>query len=290
MNMGGKNIAAYAGLCRMRISLFSACSAGAGFLLIRGPAWRLAGVMMAVFVLACGASALNQHSERATDARMPRTRSRPLPSGRIGSRRALLFAVMLLVAGCVLLAAEGNIYALSLGAFTVVWYNGVYTPLKKRTAFAVFPGGLVGAVPPAVGWTAAGGGLFDPGLLFLCFFFFMWQVPHFWLFLLNYGEEYERAGLPALTSIFAKEQIARISFVWISSVAVSCIFIGACGVTKSLPVGVSLVAVSVWLIWNGARLLHGKVKKSCCSFAFRGMNAGMVLVMIVLAADRLFQF
>jgi protoheme IX farnesyltransferase len=288
MKMFRENIAPYAGLCRMRVSLFSALSAGAGFLLVQGAGGRLAGVVTAVFVLACGASALNQHSERATDARMLRTRSRPLPSGRIGPRKALIFSVTLLSSGCILLVVEGNTHALALGAFTVVWYNWVYTRLKGKTAFAVLPGGLVGAVPPAIGWVAAGGRLLDPKLLFLCFFFFMWQVPHFWLFLLDHGEEYERAGLPSLTSIFDRDQIVRISFVWISSVAVSCIFMSTCGVTRSLPVNISLVAVSVWLIGNGIRLLHKREKKADCSSAFKGMNTGMVLVMIILAADRLF--
>jgi heme o synthase len=282
--------APYASLCRMTVSLFSAFSAGAGFLLVRGAGWRLAGVMSAVFVLACGASALNQYCERATDARMHRTRSRSLPSGRVAPRGALLFSVALLFSGCILLALGGNTYALALGAFTVVWYNGVYTWLKRKTAFAVLPGGLVGAAPPAIGWVAAGGNLLDPRLLFLCFFFFMWQVPHFWLFLLDHGEEYERAGLPSLTSVFEGDQIVRMSFVWISSVAVSCMLMGACGVTKSLPVNVSLFVVSLWLIGNGIMLLLGKAEKGDCSFAFRGMNAGMALVMIILAVDRFFQF
>lgn len=284
-----EKITPYAGLCRLRVSLFSALSAGTGFLLARGPAGSLAGAVAAVFVLACGASALNQYTERTTDALMLRTRLRPLPAGRIEPRRALLFSVALLVWGCALLTAEGNIYAVALGAFTILWYNGFYTWLKGKTAFAVFPGGLVGAAPPAIGWVAAGGSLSDPRLLFLCFFFFMWQVPHFWLFLLDHGREYERAGLPSLTSIFEGEQIVRISFVWISSMAVSCIFIGACGLTQSLTINVSLIAVAVWLMRYGVKLFSEKTKKTGYSFAFKGMNTGMTIVMIILAADRLFQ-
>lgn len=284
MNRLSENIGPYVGLCRMKVSLFSALSACSGFLLARGGAGWPAGVVVAVFILACGASALNQYSERKTDALMRRTRSRPLPSGRMGARRALLFSVLLLFSGCALLVAAGNTYALALGVFTVAWYNGVYTWLKKKTAFAAFPGGLVGAMPPAIGWAAAGGSLIDPKLLFLCFFFFMWQVPHFWLFLLDHGEEYIGAGLPSLTSVFDEDQIVRMSFVWISSVAVSCMFIGASGMTRSLAVNASLVAVSVWLIGNGVRLLRKKGRMEGGSFAFKGMNAGMVIVMIVLVA------
>lgn len=283
------HVRSYAGLCRVKVSLFAALSAGAGYLLVRGDGGgHLAGLVTSVFVLACGASALNQYSERTTDALMSRTRSRPIPSGRIEPFRALLFSAILLLGGCMALLAEGNAYALALGVFTVVWYNGVYTWLKKITAFAVFPGGLVGAVPPAIGWVAAGGRLSDPALLFLCFFFFMWQVPHFWLFLLDHGEEYEGAGLPSLTSIFDEEQIVRMSFVWISAVAVSCMLMSASGVTRSLSVSISLGAASIWLMGNGIWLLLKKVKRAGPSFVFRGMNAGMFFVMIFLAADRLF--
>lgn len=290
MNRLSENIGPYVGLCRMKVSLFSALSAGAGYLLVRGAGRDLSGVIMAVFVLACGASALNQYSERKTDALMRRTRPRPLPSGRVGARRALLFSALLLFSGCSLLAVAGNTYALALGVFTVGWYNGAYTWLKKKTAFAAFPGGLVGAMPPAIGWAAAGGSLTDPKLLFLCFFFFMWQVPHFWLFLLDHGKEYAGAGLPSLTSIFDAEQIVRMSFVWISSVAVSCMLMSVCGVTRSLPVSLSLLAVSLWLIGNGIRLLLKEVERADFSFAFRGMNTGMMLVMIFLASDRFFPF
>lgn len=290
MKMLRRRIGPYAGLCRVRVSLFSALSAGAGYLIADRAGWDLAGIIAAVFVLACGASALNQYSERITDSRMRRTQSRPLPSGKIEPFSALFFSVALLIIGFILLAVEGNIHALALGAFTVVWYNGVYTGLKRKTAFAVFPGGLVGAVPPAIGWVGAGGSLLDPRLLFLCFFFFMWQVPHFWLFVLDHGEEYERAGLPSLTSVFDREQIVRIIFVWISSVAVSCMFMSICGVARSLPVNVSLVAMSFWLLWSGIGLLRKKEKKADFSLAFRGMNTGMMLVMVFLASDRFFLF
>lgn len=118
----------------------------------------------------------------------------------------------------------------------------------------------------------------------------MWQVPHFWLLILEYGKEYERAGLPSLTALFDDDQIVRISFVWISSVAVSCMFIGTSGVARSLSVNISLFAMAVWLMWNGIRLFRKEAGKAAFSFAFRGMNTGMMLVMIFLACDRFLPF
>ena len=98
------------------------------------------------------------------------------------------------------------------------------------------------------------------------------------------------AGLPSLTAVFDGGQIVRISFVWISSVAVSCMFISTSGVARSLAVNITLFAMSVWLMWNGIRLFRKEAGKAAFSFAFRGMNTGMMLVMLFLASDRFFPF
>ena len=93
----------------------------------------------------------------------------------------------------------GHPLAALLGLITVVWYNGIYTPLKRVTAFAAIPGGVVGAIPPVIGWVSGGGDPTDARIIVVAFFFFVWQVPHFWLLLMRIGGDYERAGLPSLT-------------------------------------------------------------------------------------------
>ena len=67
----------------------------------------------------------------------------------------------------------------------LIWYNGIYTPLKRKTAFAVVPGSVIGAIPPMVGYVAAGGSALDPQILAFAFFMFMWQIPHFWLLIMK---------------------------------------------------------------------------------------------------------
>ncbi len=275
----------YAELCKMRISVFSAFAAAAGFLLAapqgRGAIFLL---IAGVFLLACGACALNEYQERDTDARMSRTRNRPIPSGRITPFRALFFSWTCTALGTTALLLAGFMTAALLGLFAAVWYNGVYTPLKKKTAFALIPGGLVGLIPPAMGWVSGGGLLSDPGLRALCFFFFMWQIPHFWLLLMDHGEEYEKAGLPSLTKVFSKAQLSRIIFSWIAAAAVSCLFLPFSGIVRTPLVSVLLFSASLWLVTQGLNLLS--LREPPVSVPFRRINIYMLFVMTLLSADR----
>jgi protoheme IX farnesyltransferase len=282
------NLGAHTGLCRVRISLFSSLSAATGFLVSRpGPGPEMFPLMLGIFLLACGSSALNQYQERKFDALMPRTRTRPIPSGRVSASGALYFSLSLLFCGTLTLLLTGSVLAPLLGLAGVLWYNGLYTSMKRKTAFAAVPGALVGTITPAVGWVAGNGSLSDPRLLFLCFFFFMWQVPHFWLLLLNHGEEYEKAGLPSLTGIFARTQLLRIIFVWLLAAAVSCLFLPFAGIIRTSVVALLLFGLSFWLVGHGMTLLRSAGECSS-SVTFRRINIYMLLVMALLSVDRLF--
>ena len=92
--------------------------------------------------------------------------------------------------------------ALVLSWLTLFFYNPVYTPLKRVTAFAVIPGSMVGALPPMIGWAGAGGSLTSEIIILVAIFFFIGQIPHFWLFLLMFGDQYKLADLPSLNQIF----------------------------------------------------------------------------------------
>jgi len=289
MKRGRSDLSAHAGLCRMRIALFSSFSAATGFVLARpGFSPEMLPLALGVFLLACGASALNQYQERGIDAVMPRTRTRPVPSGKISPRNALRFSLVLIASGSLTLIFTGSVLSPSLGLTGVIWYNGLYTAMKKKTAFAVVPGAIVGAITPAIGWVAGYGSFSDPRLISLCFFFFMWQVPHFWLLLLNYGEEYERAGLPSLTGIFSRTQLLRIIFIWIFAAAVSCLFLPVTGIVRTPALRYLLVGSSLWLVWNGLTLLRFKAAERSFSSAFGRINGYMFFAMVLLSADRLF--
>lgn len=284
---GLKNIQVHLELCKVKISLFSAFSSVTGFILSASEIKEQIIILaLGIFFLACGSSALNQYHERKIDSLMPRTEKRPIPSGRIHPIHALYFSLILIFLGSSILLLAGSITAPLLGLFAALWYNVIYTYLKRITAFALIPGALIGMIPPAIGWVSGGGLLFDPRLLFLCFFFFLWQVPHFWLLLLNYGDEYRLAGLPSLTGIFNKSQLLRIISAWIFATAVSCLLLAVSGTVHTLLINFFLSGASLWLIWNGLKLLKLRGGELHYSFAFRRMNIYMLLVMLLLSIDK----
>ncbi len=213
-------------LGKVRISLPVALSAVAGFVLFSG-GLNMQGILMAlgVFLMSCGSGALNHWQERKTDAMMPRTSKRPIPSGKISAQGGLLITLGYLVAGSLVLLVSNPFIALILSWITLISYNLVYTPLKKVSAFAVIPGSMVGALPPIIGWAAAGGPVFSEPILIVATFFFIGQIPHFWLLLLMFGDQYKLAGMPSITDIFTKEQLTRITYTWVLATIASALLV-----------------------------------------------------------------
>ncbi len=239
-----------------------------------------------IFLLACGSSAINHYQEREQDLKMERTRNRPIPSGRISPSGALLFAFLLAAAGSSILYIGSGMLGMQLGLLALIWYNVIYTPLKKKTAFAVVPGAVIGAIPPLVGWVSAGGQLSDPRALFMAFFFFIWQVPHFWLLMLKYGEEYTQAGFPSITQLYSSRQIKHITFIWILATAVSTLMLPAFDVVESWVVMAGLLISSIWLVGQFTRLLSVRDLAFSPIRYFMKINYFVLAVIIFLSLDR----
>ena len=284
-----ENIRAYLELCKPKISLFAVLSSVSGFFAASAEfKTEVLCLIPGVFMLACGSSALNQYQERHIDAFMERTRDRPVPSKKIRPLHALFFSMVLISSGLFVLSITGSLSALLLGLLATLWYNGFYTYLKRKTAFAVVPGALVGAIPPAIGWVLGGGGLKDPRLLALCFFFFMWQVPHFWILLLNYGKEYEKAGLPSLSGIFSRTQLLRIITQWVFATIVSCLFISLYGLVRSSLMTFFLFAASLWFFWQAIKLMGmNEVGERAGSALFRRINYYMLSIIVLASFDHM---
>ena len=280
-----ETVRSYLGLCKATISFFAALSAATGLLLANhSHGTALPVLIMGVFLMACGACALNHYQERKTDGLMPRTADRPIPAGKIQPADALLFSLVLSGSGLAVLLSTGVWTAPLLGLAAILWYNGLYTWLKVRNAFAAIPGALVGAIPPAIGWTM-GGGHFDARLAAICFFFFMWQVPHFLIHQQAFRKEYEEIHLPSLTTVFTGTQLDRLTFQWLLAAAVSLQLVLYYGLIQSSLIHLSLIATSLWFITKGIALI--KKRKPNYTDIFMSTNHFMLTAMLLIFADRL---
>src|SRR5258706_3100703 len=195
-------MADYVSLAKPRLNSLVLVTTGLGYLLAqRSVDLRLLfHTLLGTALVAGGAAALNQVWERERDARMRRTASRPIPSGRLDVGGALVFGFALSAAGLLELSFEVNRVAAALAAASLITYLLVYTPLKRVTSLSTVAGAIPGALPPMIGWAAATGRI-DPaaGALFAILFF--WQMPHFLAIAWLYREDYGRAGFPMLPVI-----------------------------------------------------------------------------------------
>jgi protoheme IX farnesyltransferase len=187
-------------LAKPRITAMVVLTALVGFVAASpGPtdAALLAAALAGTGLVAAGASALNQVMERDTDRLMLRTRSRPLPAGRVRVGSARWLGAVLTAAGLVILAWLCGPLAAALALATWASYLFAYTPLKRRTPLATLVGAVPGALPPVIGWAAASDRL-EPGAFILFAILFLWQVPHFLAIAWLYRDDYARAGFPML--------------------------------------------------------------------------------------------
>ena len=278
-------------LTKVGISAFASFSASAGFILAKGEiSLQIVLPVIGILFLACGSCALNQYQEQKTDGLMERTKNRPLPSGKIHPQMALRIALGLIFLGFLILFYGTNRVSLGLGLFALLWYNGVYAYLKQKTAFATLPGALVGIIPPLVGWVSGGGKLFDPQIGVIAFFFFVWQIPHFWLLVLDFAEDYDRSGLPCLTRVFRIEQLKRVTLIWMLVTAVSSLFFSLFGFVRYEAVQVLLVIATLWLVWNAIHFLSSASREGSFRSAFLRLNTYVFLVIALLSFDKILNF
>jgi len=275
-------------LTKIRITTFVTLTTVFGFICFAEKiTTALIAPAIGILLLSSGSAVINHFQERDTDALMKRTKNRPIPSGKISPGNALLLALILVSLGGIVLFVGSGLLALGLGLLNLIWYNGIYTPLKRKNALAIIPGSLVGALPPMVGWVAAGGSLADPQIIILAFFFFIWQIPHFWLLLLVFGKDYEQAGFPTLTQIFNIDQLARITFMWIIATFVTSMLIPLFGIVHNVLIDFSILISGLWLSWNSLKLLKSDKEKIWFRFAFKDINIFAILVVVLLSIDKL---
>jgi heme o synthase len=193
----------YVELTKPRITLLILICAAVGYWFGCGASFHwaiLAHALLGTALLASGTSALNQWYEVDTDAKMRRTRRRPLPAGRIKRRNGLVFGLLLSAAGFADLWYGTNLLAAAFGLFTLLSYLLLYTPLKQRSPACTIVGAIPGAMPPVIGYAAAAHGI-DAGALALFLILFVWQFPHFDAIAWMYRGDYARGGIRMLPVI-----------------------------------------------------------------------------------------
>lgn len=271
-------------LIKIKVTAAVTFSAAAGFFLFNFDdllRWSL--MLSGVFLQAGAASALNQLQERRTDALMLRTRSRPLPTGSLHPRYALAVVLTMLLTGSLILWSINWLPAL-LGLINVAIYNGLYTPLKRRSLpLAVVIGAFVGAIPPIMGWTSAGGAIWAPLIVMVAGFMYLWQIPHFGLLAIKYEQDYKHAGYRVR---FRPVQIKRIIFISMLLLMGQTSGFFLLDIVRSGAIAALIASSSLALLLLLYFLLFGSRKPSRLYKGIPLINIYMMALLILLIMDQ----
>lgn len=192
----------YVDMCRPRIAVMTMVAVSAGFVLASPVVIHWSGLAMAlvgILQLVAASSILNQVLETTTDARMTRTATRPLVAGRLSKKEATIAGLVLAISGTTVLWLFSNVPTMAAGLATLLSYVVVYTPLKTRSILCTTIGAIPGAMPPVLGWLAAGGAIGSEAWALFALVF-TWQFPHFLAIGWIHRHDYEQAGLKMLPS------------------------------------------------------------------------------------------
>jgi protoheme IX farnesyltransferase len=209
--------------------------------------------MLGTALIASGTAALNQWYEREADRHMRRTAARPLPAGKIAPARALSFGVVLSVAGFAELWLAVNPLSALIGAFTLLTYLGVYTPLKSRTWWSTTIGAIPGAMPPMIGFASSAGSLTAESWTLFAILF-LWQFPHFYSIAWMYREDYARAGICMLPVVEpdCRSTARQIVLYGLALIPVSLVpsLVGMSGFIY----GAGALVLGLWFLYSGVRV------------------------------------
>ena len=275
-------------ITKMRLSLSVVFSSVAGYLLGVETVQLKILVLLAVggYCMVGASNVFNQVIERDLDALMERTKTRPLPSGRVGVKAALFLGGVLTLLGIAILYTI-NPQTAMFGAISIFMYVSLYTPLKTKTPLSVFVGAFPGAIPFMLGWVAATNDFgIEPGTLFMIQFF--WQFPHFWAIGWFLYDDYQRAGFRMLPT-GEKNLGTAIQIVFYSIWTVLASLIPVFHVTGSLKLspfaGAVVLGVGVWLVYYAVRLYRKKTDRAARQLMLVSVSY-ITLLQVVMVADK----
>nr|BAL54903.1 protoheme IX farnesyltransferase [uncultured Acetothermia bacterium]BAL60039.1 protoheme IX farnesyltransferase [Candidatus Acetothermum autotrophicum] len=275
----------YLALTKPRITLLVLVTTAAAFWVAARESFSL-GLFMITLVgtglAASAAGVLNCLIDRDIDALMARTRSRPLPAGRVQPLPVALFGIALTISSFVVLAWGANLLAAGLALFAILFYALVYTRWLKRTSpWCTEIGGIAGAMPPLIGWAAATGQIAAPALV-LFGILLLWQPPHFWALALGRTEEYRAAGLPVLPVVVGQDATRRRSFFYALALVLVSLWLYILGVVGVFyAVGATLLGIGfIYLAWRDWRSPSPATSKTL--FLSSMLYLALVFLLIVL--------
>jgi heme o synthase len=266
-------ISDYVMLMKPELTLLSVSTAvGSAYIALQGSKQYslLFHTLIGTILVGGAAGVLNQYIEHQYDAMMKRTEHRPLPSGRIQPAEALLFGVVLGIAGLSYLAILTNGVAVSLSALTLISYLAIYTPLKRKTPFATVVGGISGALPPLIGWSVVQGRVpIEAWSLFFILFF--WQIPHFLSLAWMYRNDYARTSYRLLavldtTGAVTSRQILVYSIALIPA-SLMPMFVGLTGMLYF----VSMLVLSVGFLTVAMNFYRGRTNSAARRLFFSSL-------------------
>ena len=275
-------------LGKYRISVSVAITSAVGYLFqeIRID-MNLILVFFGTLLMSMGSASYNHWQERKIDPLMERTKNRPMATGRVSSSKGFALSGIMALLGMLLLLATGSIVPMLIGLATLAIYNLVYTPMKRFSNLAVLPGAVVGGLPPLIGWTAAGGYIYAPAIWAVAFFLFLWQMPHFWLLLLLFEQDYNKAGFVMLNRWLNINQIGRVTFVWIVSLAVITMIVPFYGVINNLVILILFFIAQLILVYNSRFLIAKQLDRKLIRKTFMFINIYVLLILILILIDKI---
>lgn len=238
-----------------------------------------------VLLVAMGVSTLNQVQEYREDSKMERTKNRPIAAGRMLPRTGVIIAVVLILISLILIYTLLGLTGINFFAFAFIWYNLMYTPMKKRSALAVVPGAILGVIPPAIGWLVAGHSLFELEFIALAVYYFIWQVPHFWLLVMLFHGDYKDGGYPTAMRLFGEGTLQRLTFVWLMlSIQAGVFLVYTFNVYSNITIALS-IALGVWAFLTSTKLLKKEFQLTDARSIFWKINAAFLGIIILLSID-----
>lgn len=250
------------------------------------PGWRIVMTLCGTALLVGSSNTLNMLLERDVDGLMSRTANRPLPQGRIAPEVALVVGVALAAASLPLLFIAGGSLTGLLAAVAFVSYVGLYTPLKRESAAALFVGAVPGALPPLMGWTTVTGRLDAPGIV-LFGILFLWQIPHFLAISIYLEDDYRRAGFRVLSQA-QTERATRVTIVaFTAALATVTLLLAPLHVAGTAYVGAALVLGVVFVAWAAAGFRRlGDASRAWARSLFLASIVYLTLLFAALAVGR----